>query len=224
MGRYPKALAQAIEQLQKLPGVGNRSAERIAMHLLKQPPGDTAELTASLNAMRTKVQHCRQCFNVTEQELCSVCDDPKRNQYLLCVVETSRDLASIESAGVYTGVYHCLLGRLAPSEGIGEDDLTIRPLVQRCKELARAAKDAGKDTGKDTGAGEQVEVILATNPDLGGDATSLAVSRALDQLASSGAIKVTRLARGLPSGFSLDALSGHILEEAFEGRRALPGA
>ncbi|MCA8940337.1 MAG: recombination protein RecR, partial [Planctomycetes bacterium] len=156
-------------------------------------------LGASIQEVVTKLTKCRSCFTVSENELCPICADKDRDHSKVCVVETPRDLLAIEASGAWKGVYHVLLGRLSPTEGIGEGDLTIAALVKRCR------------------AGSISEVMLSTNPDLAGDATAMAVTRAIEGLG----VKLTRPARGVPVGHQLDHLAGRVLSEAIAGRSAL---
>jgi recombination protein RecR len=192
------AIGRLMEELGKLPGIGPKSAERITHFLLA---GGTQEVLALADALRDivqKVHPCRQCFNLTEDELCNICSDARRDPTIICVVEQARDLASLERAGAYRGLYHVLQGRLAPLEGVGPEQLTIDALVHRVSQ-----------------AGAK-EIIMATNPTLEGDGTALYVS---NLLAGSG-VKITRLARGLPSGSVLEFANTQMLADALEGRRA----
>lgn len=201
MKSYPTAVTKLIAALEAFPGVGEKTAERYALFLLKQDPKVAKALADAVTDARAHVRSCVQCFNLAEAEVCSVCADPARDQTHICVVESPRELLTIERAGVWKGVYHVLCGRIAPTEGITESDLTIAQLRRRC-----AAANAGVS-----------EVVIATNPDLGGDATALAVARALQDIN----ITVSRLARGVPVGYQLDFLSGNVLDEAFVGRQPL---
>lgn len=190
-------IERLLEELTKLPGIGPKSAERIAHFLLAGDRRDAAELADALRDVAEKVRPCRECFNLTDRELCPVCADPRRDAGLICVVETPRDVTSFERAGNYRGLYHVLGGKLAPLDGIGPDRLTFNPLVERVRR------------------GGVKEVILATSPTLEGDGTALF---AANLLAGSG-VKVTRLARGLPSGASLELANAQMLADALEGRR-----
>jgi recombination protein RecR len=191
------AIARLMEELGKLPGIGPKSSERITHFLLV---GETKTVLALSDALRDivqKVHPCRQCFNLTEEERCNICSDAKRDPSLICVVEQPRDLASLERAGAYRGLYHVLQGRLAPLDGVGPEKLTIDALVHRVSQ------------------GGVKEIIMATNPTLEGDGTALYVS---NLLAGSG-VKITRLARGLPSGSVLEFANSQMLADALEGRR-----
>jgi len=204
--KYPQHLARLIEALEVLPGVGARTAERLAFFIIKQPAAFGAELADAITQAKARVRHCTVCFNVCQGDLCPVCEDPARDRSLVAVVESPREMLSLEASGTFKGVYHCLLGRLAPADGVGESDLTIAALVNRCRAGGKASKWPAI-----------TEVILATNPDMGGDATALAVARALEPTG----VRVSRLARGVPAGYQLDLLSGGVLEEALNGRQTL---
>ncbi|MFO0936925.1 MAG: recombination mediator RecR [Gemmataceae bacterium] len=182
----------------ELPGIGPKSAERIAHFLLAGNRMVASQLAEALRGVIEKVKPCRSCFNLTEGDLCPICRDSRRDAAVLCVVETSRDIALFERTGTYRGLYHVLGGRLAPLDGMGPDRLTLSPLEERVKK------------------GGVREVILATSPTLEGDGTALFVS---NLLAGSGA-KITRLARGLPSGSSLELANAQVLADAMDGRRS----
>lgn len=187
-----------IAALGKLPGVGARTAERLAHHLLKCSSDEALALADAIRAAKERIRHCQVCFHLTEsdQPLCSLCRDPRRDAGLVCVVEQSRDLLALEKAGTFPGVYHVLLGRLAPLQGMFEEQLTIAALRQRVE------------------AGGIRELVLATNPNLEGDGTARLVS---DRLADTG-VAITRLARGLPSGGTLEFANKEMLADAFLGR------
>jgi len=191
---------ELLDELTKLPGIGPKSAERIAHFLLSGDRRNAASLADALGAVVNRVRPCRECFNFADGdgELCSICGDPRRDGAILCVVETPRDVGSFERAGSFRGLYHVLGGRLAPLDGVGPDRLTFGPLVDRVKR------------------GGVREVILATSPTLEGDGTALFAS---NLLAGTGVV-VTRLARGLPSGSSLELANAQMLADALEGRRA----
>ena len=183
----------------RLPGIGAKSAERLAHHILKCPPEEALALADAIRDAKDRVHHCSMCFNLTEssEELCSICRDPRRDAGMICVVEQPRDLMALERAGNYSGVYHVLLGKLAPLQGIGPDQLTVEALRDRVR------------------SGEVREVILATNPTLEGDGTALLVS---ERLADTG-VPVTRLARGLASGGALEFANKEMLSDALAGRQ-----
>ena len=192
------AIARLLDELGKLPGIGPKSAERITHFLLGGESKDVLTLADALRDIVTKVHPCRQCYNLTEDELCNICVDPKRDASILCVVEQARDLNSMERAASYKGLYHVLQGRLAPLDGVGPENLTIDALMHRVNQ------------------GGVKEIIMATNPTLEGDGTALYVS---NLLAGTG-VKITRLARGLPSGSVLEFANTQMLADAIEGRRA----
>jgi recombination protein RecR len=198
VAEYRGVIAELLEELTKLPGIGPKSAERIAHFLLSGDRSQALRLAEALRAVAERVRPCRECFNLTEGEVCSVCADPKRDANLICVVETPRDVASFERTGMFKGRYHVLGGRLAPLDGVGPERLTFAALVDRVRR------------------GGVQEVILATSPTLEGDGTALFAS---NLLADTG-VRVTRLARGLPSGSSLELANAQMLADALEGRRA----
>ena len=191
------AIGRLMEELGKLPGIGPKSAERIAHYLLSSETKGVLALADALRDIVQKVHPCRQCFNLTEGELCNICSDGKRDPSILCVVEQPRDLISLERAGAYRGLYHVLQGRLAPLDGVGPEKLTIDALVHRVSQ------------------GGVKEIIMATNPTLEGDGTALYVSN----LVAGSGVKITRLARGLPSGSVLEFANTQMLADALEGRR-----
>lgn len=191
-------IARLLEELTKLPGIGPKSAERIAHFLLAGERRNAVSLAGVLDEVAAKVHPCRECFNLTDRDLCPVCSDPRRDAAVLCVVETPRDVTSLERSGSFRGLYHVLGGRLAPLEGMGPERLNLGSLLERVRR------------------GGVREVILATSPTLEGDGTALLAS---NLLAASG-VAVTRLARGLPTGASLELANAQMLADALEGRRA----
>ena len=191
-------IARLIEELTKLPGVGPKSAERMAHFLLAGDRRNCLLLADALRTVAESVRPCRQCFNLTETDLCQVCRDPRREPGTICVVETPRDLAMFERTGSFRGLYHVLGGRLAPLDNVGPEKLSFDPLLKRVQ------------------AGGVREVILATSPTMEGDGTALFAS---NLLAGTG-VAMTRLARGLPSGSSLEIANSQMLADALEGRRA----
>jgi recombination protein RecR len=193
------AIARLIQEFSKLPGIGPKTAERLTHYFLAAERQEALALADALRAVKENVHACRQCFNLTEGELCSICADPRRDSSLVCVVEQPRDLAALERTGAYRGLYHVLQGRLAPLENIGPEQLTVDSLLRRVRQ------------------GTIAEVIMATNPTLEGDGTALYIS---SLLAETGA-RVTRLARGLPSGLVLEFANNQMLADALEGRRTL---
>ena len=192
-------LQRLIDEVMKLPGIGRRSAERIAFHILKTPTEEALGLAESLRDIKEKIRPCSRCFNLADGELCSICADPRREHSQIVVVEQPKDLIKLESAGLITGVYHVLMGRIAPTEGVEPGDLTIAALVERCRD-------------------EQVkEVVLATNPTMEGDTTALHITNLLQNLN----VTVTRLARGLAPGGQIEYANRTMLEEALRGRHEI---
>jgi recombination protein RecR len=193
------AIDELATELARLPGIGKKTALRLTYHLLRQPDAQGKRLAEALLALGERVRPCAQCYNLTEEELCSICRDPRRDVSLLCVVEESSDITAIERAGEYRGRYHVLGGRLSPLDGVQPDDLTVTQLVERVRN------------------GEVREVILATNPSLEGEATALYVQR---QLAGT-PMTVTRIARGIPVGGDLEYADGVTIAQALTARRAM---
>ena len=188
-----------MAELGKLPGIGARSAERLAFYILKSAEDEALALADAIRDVKTKIRPCSRCFNLAEGELCAICANPRRDQGQICVVEQPKDVLSLESTGAYRGLYHVLMGHIAPLEGVEPEDLTIDALVAR------------------VAAGGVSEVILATNPTVTGDATSLQIA---DCLSACG-VKVTRLARGLPAGGQIEYANKSILSDAINERREL---
>jgi recombination protein RecR len=193
------AIDDLTSELAKLPGIGRKTALRLTYHLLKQPPEQSHRLAVALQTLSEKVRPCMRCFNLTEEELCSICRDPRRDPALICVVEDAADIGAIERAGEFRGQYHVLGGRLSPLDGITPDDLAIRQLLARVEQ------------------GDTREVILATNPSLEGEATALYVQRQLAPFP----LAVTRIARGLPVGGDLEYADGVTIAQALSARRAM---
>ena len=197
MAYYPEPVARLIDALQRLPGIGPKTAQRLTFFLLKRPPEEVRELADSLRAVKDKIVHCSSCFNVTDEDPCRICADPARDRTLVCVVEEPNDLLAMERTGEFRGRYHVLLGALSPLDGIGPDDLKVREL------LLRLERDGA------------TEVILATNPNVEGEATALYLAKLLRPLG----VRVTRIARGLPVGGDLEYADQVTLSKALEGRR-----
>jgi len=193
--------AQVIDELGRLPGIGPKSAQRLAFHLMKVPVEDTSRLTAAIDEMKAKVRFCDRCFNLAEGELCAVCTDDRRDSSLLCVVEDPRDIVAVERTGEFRGRYHVLGGAISPIEGIGPDQLRVRELLVRLEPEG------------------VVEVILATNPNIEGEATAMYLARLLAPLG----VEVTKIASGLPVGGDLEYADELTLGRALEGRRHLDG-
>ena len=197
----PEPIQKLINAFERLPGIGPKSASRLAFYLLRAPAEDSQDLSEALEGLKDKVAFCAECFNITEagRIRCEICENPKRLGTLICVVEEALDVLALERTGAYNGRYHVLHGVLSPIEGVGPDDIKIKPLIER------VAK------------GEVREVILATNPSMEGDATALYLQQ---QLRSYG-IQVTRLARGLPMGGDLEYADQNTLLKALSGRQAM---
>jgi recombination protein RecR len=196
---HPPVVERLIELLQRLPGIGPKTAQRLAFFVLKQPAPAVRELAEALLDVKARVLHCGRCFNITDADPCRICADPARDAGLLCVVEEPNDLGAMERTGEYRGRYHVLLGALSPLDGIGPDELKVREL------LARVEADGVR------------EVILATNPNVEGDATALYLSKLLRPLG----VRITRIARGLPVGGDLEYADEVTLSRALEGRREM---
>lgn len=200
MSSYTQSIQNLINMLAELPGIGMRSAERIAFHLLKQKPEEALRLADAIRDVKTRIRHCSICYNLTESDPCAICSDPARDQGLVCVVEQPKDLLALESTGLYRGVYHVLLGRIAPLEDMEPGDLTLEPLMKR---LA---------------SGAVRELIMGTNPTLEGDGTALHIQNLAAQYPN---VHVTRLARGLPAGSSIEYANRNILADAISGRQRM---
>ncbi|MFM8407086.1 MAG: recombination mediator RecR [Pirellulaceae bacterium] len=199
MSEIGGTLAQLIDQLGKLPGIGRKTAERLAYHLLRVPSQEALALAEAIRQVRESLRYCEVCFNLSETSICGLCRDPKRDVTKLCIVEQPRDLMALEQSGAYKGMYHVLLGRIAPLEGIGPAQLTIDPLVDRVRK------------------GNFQEIIMATNPNVEGDGTALFLSNALREFP----LEISRLARGVTSGSVLEYTNKEILADALSGRQKL---
>jgi recombination protein RecR len=199
MSQYAETIERLIAEFGKLPGIGARTAERLAFHLLKSDEAEAMALATAIRDVKTKIRPCARCFNLTEGELCGICSDPRRDAGVICVVEQPKDLLALESTGVFGGVYHVLMGAISPLDGAEPEDLTLDALVERVR------------------GGEVREVILATNPTVAGDSTSLHISGLLEPMD----VKITRLARGLPSGGSIEYSNKSILADAINERRGV---
>jgi recombination protein RecR len=193
------AIETLASELAKLPGIGRKTAMRLTYHLLKQPAEQSRRLADALTTLAERVHPCERCFNLTEEPLCAICRDARRDVGVICAVEEASDIGAIERAGEFRGLYHVLGGRISPLDGIGPDDLTIRQLVDR------------------VAGGTVHEVIIATNPSLEGEATALFVQR---QLAPT-SVSVTRIARGLPVGGDLEYADGVTIAQALSARREM---
>jgi recombination protein RecR len=203
---YASPIQRLIDELSKLPGIGPKSAQRVAFHLLKVRPEDARALADAIVEAKDKVRLCRLCFNVAEQELCDYCADPRRDGSLICVVQEPPDIVAIERTREYRGVYHVLQGAISPIEGVGPEDLRVAELLDRLK----SPPDGGSPVS---------EVIVATNPNIEGEATAMYLARLIEPLG----IKITRLASGLPVGGDLEYADEVTLGRALEGRRRISG-
>jgi recombination protein RecR len=200
---YAGPVQELIDALARLPGIGPKSAQRVAFHLLKATPEEAKRLAQAIVEAKDKVRFCSICFNVSDQEICEYCRDPRRDRSIVCVVQEAPDIVAIERTREYRGLYHVLQGAISPIEGVGPDDLRVAELLERLK--------------PGEGTSEIAEVIVATNPNVEGDATAMYLARLLGPLG----IKVTRLASGMPVGGDLEYADEVTLGRALEGRRRL---
>jgi recombination protein RecR len=194
---YPEPLARLIEQLQKLPGIGAKSAQRLAFHILRAPREDAEQLCAAVQEVKNRVANCSICNQITDADPCRFCADEGRDHQVICVVEEPQNVAAIEKTREFKGVYHVLMGALSPLQGVGPDDLKIKGLIER------------------VGQGGVREVILATNPTVEGEATAIYLARLLKPLG----VRVTRIATGIPVGSDLEYADEITMGKAMEGRR-----
>ena len=197
MAEVTESLAEVIDQFSRLPGIGRKSAERLAYHILRVNKGEALALSDAIRNIRENVHYCKDCYGLAEQELCNICLDPKREKSRVCIVEQPRDLMAIEQSGTYRGLYHVLLGRIAPLESVGPEHLTIEAFIERVH------------------AGSFEEVIMATNPTVEGDGTALYLSNLLAEFD----VKITKLARGITTGSILEHTNKEILADAMRGRQ-----
>ena len=201
MASYTQAIQNLMNQFARLPGIGMRSAERIAFHLLKQSPDEAFALADAIRDVKTRIKHCSVCYNLTENDPCNICSDAGRDQSVVCIVEQPKDLLALEGAGLYKGVYHVLLGAIRPLEDIDAGDLTIDALMQRIE------------------GGAIRELIMGTNPTVEGDGTALFIQNEVH--ARFPDVAVTRLARGLPAGSNIEYANRNILADAISGRQKM---
>ena len=197
MRALSQSVSNLVEQLATLPGIGKKSAERLTYHLLRISKADALAFAEAIRQVRENVRYCKQCFYLAEQEECEICRDPQRDSGVLCVVEQPRDVIALEQAGSYRGLYHVLLGRIAPLEGVEADQLTIQALVER------------------VAASNFREIIMGTNPTLEGDGTALYISNLLRDTP----VEITRLARGITTGSVLEFANKEMLADALSGRQ-----
>lgn len=199
MNPYGPAVNDLIDQFATLPGIGRKSAERLANHILMCTREDAAAFVDAIRKVKETVRPCSQCYNLSEQETCSICSDQRRDQSVICIVEQPKDVILLEGSSAYQGVYHVLQGRIAPLEGVGPEDLTIEPLMRRVRR------------------NRVREIIMATNPTVEGDGTALFISNILaDQ-----PVRITRLARGITTGSVLEYTNKEVLADALTGRQQL---
>lgn len=196
-----ESLKTLINEFQKLPGIGHKSAERLAYHVLRTPADDALKLADAIRHVKTRLRNCEVCFNIAEAALCPICDDDTRDKTRVCVVEQPKDLFAIEQSGSYRGLYHVLQGAFSPLDGVSPDDLTFKGLFERLEN------------------GSIREVILATNPNFEGEGTALFLHEQLKNAFRD--VRVTRIARGMPSGSHLEHVSRTIVSDALEGRREM---
>jgi len=196
---YTATLNKLIEEFGRLPGIGPKTAERLAFHILKADAPEAMALADAIRNVKTKIQRCKICCNLSEGDVCQICADTRRDRSLICVVEQPKDVIYLEKTGACKWLYHVLGGHIAPLEGIDASDLTIDKLMERVR------------------GGEVKEIVMATNPNLEGDGTSLYIGSLLRPLG----VKITRLARGLPTGSTIEYASGRILTDAILGRQEI---
>jgi recombination protein RecR len=196
---YTESLNRLIEEFGKLPGIGPKSAERLAFYILKAEPAEAVALAEAIRDVKTKIKRCEICYNLSEGPVCRICSDERRDKSLICVVEQPKDLISLEKTGACNWVYHVLGGHIAPLEGVEPEHLTIDKLVERVRR------------------GGVKEIIMATNPNIAGDGTALHINSLLKPTG----VKITRLARGLPTGSTIEYASSKILTDAITGRQEL---
>ncbi|MBU6389461.1 recombination mediator RecR [Patescibacteria group bacterium] len=208
--KLPSSVQTLIDAFNRLPGIGSKMASRLTFHLLRQSDYDVNRFISALDGIRHGLRDCSRCGNIAEAELCAICQDSSRDNRQICVVEGPLDVIALEKTGAYQGVYHVLGGALSPIDGIGPDQLRIRLLQARLDELLE--EDGEKS----------VELILATNPSLEGEATATYLQQLFDPLAAAGKVTVSRIARGLPMGSDLEYADPTTLLRALEGRKSLP--
>ena len=196
MEYYSSHINKLIEQLSRLPGIGAKSAQRLAFHILNMPKDQVEQLSASIVNAKANVQYCKNCYTLTDQEICPICNNPRRNRKVIMVVENTRDLAAYEKSGNYDGVYHVLHGAISPMLGIGPDDIKLKELMQRLSQ------------------DDIEEVIIATNSSLEGETTAMYISK----LVKPSGIRVSRIASGVPVGGDLEYIDEVTLLRALEGR------
>jgi len=195
---YGASVGRLVEEFNRLPGIGRKSAERLTNHILSCRPAEANALADAIRAVKSNVRKCSRCFNLTENDTCDLCNDPRRDATVVCVVEQPRDVVALEASGAFTGLYHVLGGRIAPLEGIGPENLTINQLVRRVRREGVR------------------EIVMATNPTLEGDGTALFITNLLEN----DDVTITRLARGIASGSVLEFANREMLADALKGRQS----
>jgi len=196
---YPEPLAKLISELEKLPGVGPKTAQRLAFHIMRAPREDAIRLSEAIAEVRDRVGYCERCFNFSDKPICDICSDPRRDQSIICVVEEARDVVAIEKTGEFHGLYHVLQGAISPIDNVGPEEIRLSELVERL------------------GDGTVTEIVVATNPNVEGEATALYLARLIKPLE----ITITRIASGLPVGGDLEYADEVTLGRALSGRRKL---
>ncbi|MGH7242495.1 MAG: recombination mediator RecR [Phycisphaerales bacterium] len=209
---YPAAVEKLIDEFAKLPGIGRKSAERLAFYILKNDETTANLLARAILDVKQKIKHCRICWNLADGQICGICDNPARDRSQVLVVEQPKDLIALEQTGMYRGTYHVLMGRLSPLDGVEASDLTIADLVKRIKQPASNA-----------GGVPITEIILGLNPTLEGDGTGLYLQKEVESLGVGG-VGITRLARGLPSGGQLEYANKAVLADAIQSRQRMSGS
>ncbi|MDD7215119.1 MAG: recombination mediator RecR [Anaerovoracaceae bacterium] len=199
MRQYPKPLAKLINELSKLPGIGTKSAQRLAFHILSLDDREAEQLADAITTAKREMKYCSVCGNLTDEDPCAICSDPTRKDDVICVVESPRDVMAMERIKEFNGLYHVLHGVISPMEGIGPEDINLKSLVQRLQQ------------------GDVKELIIATNPNIEGEATAMYIAR----LIKPAGIKVTRIAHGIPVGGDLEYADEVTLLKSLEGRREL---
>ncbi len=199
MFQYPEPLAKLITELQKLPSIGSKTAQRIALHILRRPDEDAKQLGQAIAEVKDRIVYCSICGSIADRDPCSICSDPRRDHKVVCIVEGTDDVIAMERTGLFKGVYHVLMGALSPLEGINPEDLRIKELFERIN------------------SEDIEEIIMATNPNAPGQATAIFLSRKIKPMG----IKITQLAHGLPMGGDIDYVDEVTLGKALEGRREL---
>ncbi len=196
---YTESLNKLIEEFGKLPGIGPKTAERLAFYILNAEPKEALALAEAITTVKSDIKRCKICNNLAEAQICSICSDPRRDKGIICVVEKPKDLISLEKTGACKWSYHVLGGHIAPLEGVEPDDLDIEGLLKRIR------------------SGSIAEIVMATNPNIDGDATALYIASLIRPMG----VKITRLARGLPTGGTIEFAGGSILVEAIRGRQKM---